>query len=135
MQKKIAVVALNESFKRSWIDTGILRELCESQEISLFTCFDNSYEMPNVDLRKFLDANSIKQVTLLKNMVWIAYRNRCVSFKFNLKRWYISNFYWYQKKLPKMSRFKYFMQQMYLFLRKLFLKNKLGVCPYISMGV
>ena len=127
MQKKIAVVALNNAFKRSWIDTGILHELSESQDISLFTCFDNSYEMPNVDLRKFLDANTIKRVTLLKNMVWIAYRNRCISFKFNLTRWYLSNFYWYQKKMPRILRFKFFIRRMYLFLHKFFLENKLSI--------
>ena len=131
MQKKIAVVALNDSFRRSWIDTGILRELSESQDISLFTCFDNNYEIQNVDLRKFLDPNDIKQVTLLKNMVWIAYRNKCISFKFNLTRWYLSNFYWYQKKMPMVLRFKYFMQQMYLFLRKVFVENKLSVFYFI----
>jgi hypothetical protein len=127
VQKRIAVVALNDTFKRSWIDTGILHELSESQDISLFTCFDNSYEIPNVDLRKFLDANSIKRVTLLKNMVWIAYRNRCISFKFNLTRWYLSNFYWYQKKMPRILRFKFFIRQMYLFLHKFFLENKLSI--------
>jgi len=131
MQKKIAVVALNDSFGRSWIDTGILNELSEIQDISLFTCFDNNYEIPNVDLRKFLDPNDIKRVTLLKNMIWIAYRNKCISFKFNLTRWYLSNFYWYQKKMPTVLRFRYFMQQIYFFLRKVFVENKLSVFYFI----
>jgi hypothetical protein len=131
MQKKIAVVALNDAFRRSWIDTGILSELSESQDISLFTCFDNSYEMPNVDLRKFLDPNGIKRVTLLKNLVWIAYRDRCISFKFNLTRWYLSNFFWYQKKMPLVLRFKYLIRQIGLFLRKFFIENKLSVFYFI----
>ena len=131
MRKKIAVVALNEAFKRSWIDTGILNELSEVQDISLFTCFDNNYKIPNIDLRKFIEPNSLKQVTLLKNMVWIAYRNRCISFKFNLTRWYLSNFYWYQKKMPVISRFKYFIRQVYLFLRKVFVENKLSFFYFV----
>lgn len=126
MGKKIAIVALNNTFERSWIKTGILKELRESHSISVYTCFDNNYEFENVNLREFIHPNSLKHVTLLKNLVWIAFRNKCISFKFNLTRWYISNFYWYQKKMPVIARFKFFTKQIFSYLYKTLIENKLS---------
>jgi len=125
--KKIAVIALNNTFNRSWISTGILKELSQHYEISVFTAFESEINNEDISLKKFIKAKNLNQVTFLKNVAWIAYRNRCISFKFTLTRWYLSNFYWYQKKLPKILRFKFFIKQTINYFRKALIENKLSI--------
>jgi hypothetical protein len=74
--KKIAVIALNNTFNRSWISTGILKELSQHYEISVFTTFESEINNENINLKKLIKAKNLNQVTFLKNVAWIAYRNR-----------------------------------------------------------
>lgn len=127
MRTRIAIIALNETFDRSWIKSGILNELKQHHDITVFSSYDNKNTFAAASLAKYINTESLKRATFLKNLAWIAHRNTCISFKFNLKRWYFSNFYWYQTELSFRSRVKFLLKQIAIFVKKCTTENRLTI--------
>ena len=90
-KKKIAIVLFNRQYIRSWIDTGLLRDLLDTGE------FDVTVFIPNHVLIQWADAGqyktsvieSIQPTKAATNLValsWVALRSRSSTFRFSFER-------------------------------------------------
>ena len=96
-KKKIAIVLFNRQYIRSWIDTGLLRDLLDTGE------FDVTVFIPNHVLIQWADAGqyktsvieSIQPTKAATNLValsWVALRSRSSTFRFSLERNFLSDY-------------------------------------------
>ena len=120
---KLAIVALNEHFERSWLDTKIFEELSEIYELDVFTCFQNDLKVKNVNITLSVEEKYLKQIAILRNLAWITYRSKCSSFEFGLERSFLSDFYWIQKQFQFKKKLYFFLQSLKNFV-KIFTSNK-----------
>ena len=94
---KVALVLLNPQYIRSWVDTGLLRRLLDTEEIDV-TVF-----APRHVLERWVDADqyetaiieSIEPTRAATNLValsWVALRSRSSTFRFALERNFLSDY-------------------------------------------
>lgn len=94
---KVALVLLNPQYIRSWVDTGLLRRLLDTEEIDV-TVFAPRHVLERwVDADKYETAiiESIEPTRAATNLValsWVALRSRSSTFRFALERNFLSDY-------------------------------------------
>lgn len=94
---RVALVLLNPQYIRSWVDTGLLRALFDTEEIDV-TVF-----APQHVVDRWVDADqyetsiieSIEPTRAATNLValsWVALRSRSLTFRFALERNFLSDY-------------------------------------------
>lgn len=129
--KKIAVIALNPHFERSWIDTGVFKEFSKFYKCDLFACLDNNMKVNNVNILNLFSEKEIKKYSIVKNLAAIAMREKSSSFNFVQKRIYWSDYYWIQKQFCLLERIKFFLKNVSRFLHYFVKINRISFFYFI----
>ena len=94
---KIALVLLNPQYIRSWIDNGLIDELIKDDEIEV-TIFAPHHVIERISEYKNVEKvliDSTKHSRASKHLVamsWIANRDRSSTFRFALKRTFLTDY-------------------------------------------
>ena len=103
-KKKIALVLLRNQFIMSWIDSGIVDNLINSEkfEVSVFAPLDVLELLPNDTEYEKIPIHSVSGSKAAKHLVamnWVALRHKSSTFGFSLQRTFRSDYWFWSRRL------------------------------------
>jgi hypothetical protein len=128
-KKRLAIVLLDPSYIRSWIDTGLLREILNTGKIEI-TVFAPRYivdRWEDADQYEISIIDSIEPTMAATDLValsWVALRSRSSTFRFSLERTFLSDFRLFPFRIGLRKGFIQFLRNLRTIARNIKAKRK-----------